>query len=325
MNVLSLNQLKTLWKTLAVCAVAVFLAFSTSFLKGGFFGQYHDKIMLGLFAFVFALSGSLIAKTLKALRLQHEQIEGLMGIELALISLIDLKDPYTEGHSRNVRDLSRRFAEYLEPRLPEFNSKSVEEITTAAELHDIGKIGVPDSVLKKDGKLTDMEFLEIKKHPSQGANSLQSLKGFENIARAVRHHHEKYDGSGYPDGLSGMHIPLESRIISILDTYDAMTHDRSYRKAMKLSKTLEIMKNCRGSQFDPELLNAFIDFIQSEDRGSLYDLVCGMTVNPTDASFRTTYQNQIYLFCSALCKKEFDQDPNKFINNSITGEKPPNG
>lgn len=320
MRFLSFNRLKILWKSLAVCAVAVFMAFLASFAKGGFLGQHHNQIMIGLFVFVFALCGLLFAETLKALRLQQEQVEILMGIKSALTSLIDLKDPYTEGHSRNVRDLAGRFAEYLKFSSSDFKSKTVEEITLAAELHDIGKIGVPDSVLKKTGELNDTEFIEIKNHPGQGADSLQSLSGFENISRIIRHHHENYDGTGYPDGLSDAQIPLESRIISIVDSYDAMTHNRSYRKAMTRQKALEIMKNGAGTQFDPKLLNLFVEFIQTKNSKSMYDLVCGMAVNTTGSGFRTSHQNQVYYFCSALCQKKFNQDPMKFIKNAITNE-----
>lgn len=320
MDLLSFNRLKILWKTLAVCAVTVFMAFLASFAKNGFLGQHHNQIMLGLFVFVFALCGLLIADTLKTLRLQQEQVEVLMGIKSALTSLIDLKDPYTEGHSRNVRDLSRRFAEYLKYSSSDFESKVVEEITLAAELHDIGKIGVPDSVLKKTGELDDTEFLEIKKHPGQGADSLQSLSGFENISKIIRHHHEKYNGTGYPDGLSDAQIPLESRIISIVDTYDAMTHNRSYRKAMTHQKALEIMKKNMGTQFDPKLLPLFVEFIQTKNNKSRYDPVCGMAINPAGPTFRATHQKEVYNFCSAICQKKFNQAPMKFIKKTITSE-----
>ena len=127
--------------------IVSFLIFSNTIIKGGFLEKYHNDIKLWGSVFVLLLCLMLIKDGLKMIRFQQEQIEGLMGIKLALTSLIDLKDPYTEGHSRNVRDLSRHFAEYLK-----LSPKDIEEISLAAELHDIGKIGVPDSILKKTGK-----------------------------------------------------------------------------------------------------------------------------------------------------------------------------
>lgn len=218
-----LKKSTILWKILGIVAVT-FLVLSSTIIKGSWLEEFHNEIKLWAFLFILLLCGLLIKDILKIVKNQQAQIEDLMGIKLALISLIDLRDPYTEGHSRNVRDLTRRFTEYL--KLPPID---VEEITMAAELHDIGKIGFPDTILKNIGNLNEQEFNEVKKHPLRGADSIQSLKGFENIVKIIRHHHEKYDGTGYPDGLSSKQIPLGSRIISLIDAYDAMIHDRSYQ------------------------------------------------------------------------------------------------
>ncbi len=286
------------------------LTLSSSYVKGGLLEQHHQEIMRWTFTFVVLLCALLIRDVLKILRLQNEQIEGLMGIELALTSLIDLKDHYTEGHSKSVRDLARHFAEYIE-----LSPKDVKEIVTAAELHDIGKIGVPDLILNKPGKLNDREFFEIKKHPLKGADSIRTIKGFENVAKIIKHHHEKYDGTGYPDGLAGRKIPLGSRIIGILDAFHAMVYGRSYRKAMTKSETLAIMEKGKGAQFDPEILDSFKKFMEMGNQASQYDPVCGMSLNRIEASFKSTYKNQTYSFCSETCLQEFGNYPEKYTKN----------
>lgn len=130
--------------------------------------------------------------------------------------------------------------------------------------HDIGKIGIPDSILQKTTKLTDEEYDDIKNHPSIGAHILQPSKIFENIIPMVKHHHERYDGRGYPSGLAGEDIPLSARIVCIADSFDAMTSDRSYRPRFTLEKALEELEKCKGSQFDPNLVDLFIDEVKKE-------------------------------------------------------------
>ena len=191
---------------------------------------------------------------------QQQEIEGLMGIRLAFATLIDLKDSYTAIHSTHVRDLTSKFLEYIK-----VSSTEIEEITTAAELHDIGKIGIPDSILKKPGKLNEEEFFEIKKHPVRGADAIKYLQGFEGISTIIRHHHERHDGTGYPDGLAADNIPFESRVLSIIDAYDAMIFTRSYRKDMKRDGVLKVLEEEAGKQFDPLLVCYFTKFLQQKD------------------------------------------------------------
>ncbi|MFQ5444804.1 MAG: HD domain-containing phosphohydrolase, partial [Nitrospinales bacterium] len=186
-------------------------------------------------------------------------------------------------------------------------------IRIAAELHDIGKIGIPDSILKKPGKLDDSEFLDIKNHPVLGAKSIQTIQGFGNIARIIRHHHEKFDGTGYPDGLSAEQIPFGARIIGIVDAYDAMVHTRAYRKALPFNKVLEIIEQSGGNQFDPNLTNSFIKFLDTQ-QDYCKDPVCGMTINPGIPVFKTTYQNKPYNFCSKVCLNAFTRTPEKFTH-----------
>lgn len=248
---------------------------------------------------------------LKMIRFQQEQIEVLMGIKLALTSLIDLKDHYTEGHSINVRDLVSSFSTYL--KLPQTD---IEEIELAAELHDIGKIGIPDHILKKKGTLDENEFSEIRKHPSLGADSTQPLKGFDKISKIIRHHHEKFSGTGYPDGLANKTIPLGSRIITICDVFDAMTHSRSYHKAMDKNKVLEIMDAEKGTHFDPEILDSFVKFIGEYRHVTEYDPVCGMTLKNTRILFKSSHNNRTYSFCSNACLKKFNSFPEEYVTRN---------
>lgn len=144
------------------------------------------------------------------------------------------------------------------------SGKTLDNLRKSALLHDIGKIGVRDSVLFKDGKLTDEEFDQIKSHPVQGENILRQIEPAEKMApylSGVRSHHERYDGKGYPDGLAGLSIPLYGRIIAVADAYDAMTSDRPYRKGMDHDRALDILEQGKGSQWDPEFAGLFLSYL----------------------------------------------------------------
>lgn len=306
MDFLLNNRSNLFWKIYGIGAITL-LTLVGFFFKESFIEKLHVEIMFGSLLLIVLLTILLFFDVLKIMNSQREKIEGLMGVKLALASLIDLKDSYTEGHSTHVRDLTRQFLEYL--KLPPIK---VEEITTAAELHDIGKIGVPDSVLKKPGKLSEEEFLEIKKHPGRGADAIKSLQGFAGISKVVRHHHEKYDGTGYPDGLSADNIPFGSRVLSIIDAYDAMIYSRPYRIALKRKDALNILEKAVENQFDPLLVSKFIKFLKQEDNRSQYDPVCGMSVNPAHSLFKSIYKNTTFLFCSQVCLTEFNKFPGKY-------------
>ncbi len=310
MNSLLKGRSKLFWKIYGIVAIT-FLATSSFYFQSGFLERHHAGIMMVSLLLVVFLSLLLYFDALKIMKSQQETIEGLMGIKLSLVSLIDLKDSYTEGHSKHVRDLTRQFAEYLK-----LSSAEIEEITTAAELHDIGKIGVPDFILKTNGKLGEEEFREIKKHPLRGANSIKALKGFENVAKIIRNHHERYDGTGYPDGLSAEQIPLGSKILSLADAYDAMAFGRSYRIAMQKNDILNALQQGMGTQFDPNLTSAFINFVQQRSTSQDYDPVCGMPTNRRNPLFQFTHKNQTYTFCSEVCFKEFKYSPEKYSGES---------
>ena len=190
----------------------------------------------------------------------YDDVRGLMmGLLHAMISAVDAKDTYTCGHSERVALVSRRLAKEI--RLGEHE---VERIYMAGLLHDVGKIGVPEAVLKKTGKLTDEEFAEIKKHPEIGARILRDIKQIEDIIPGVLHHHERWDGRGYPMGLSGDSIPLMGRIICLADCFDAMSSSRTYRTALPLEHVLGEIRKCAGTQFDPRLAEAFLQIDPGE-------------------------------------------------------------
>jgi polar amino acid transport system substrate-binding protein len=137
-------------------------------------------------------------------------------------------------------------------------------IHTGALLHDIGKIGIPDSILFKPGPLTDEEFEFIKQHPVRGAELVRTNNGLREIVPLIRHHHERYDGHGYPDGLQGREIPLEARILCVADSVQAMESDRPYRKALSRHEIISEIKENAGTQFDPVIVKAFLKVIHKE-------------------------------------------------------------
>ncbi len=188
----------------------------------------------------------------------------MMGLLHSLTSAVDAKDAYTCGHSERVALLSRRLAS--ESGLPE---AEIERVYMAGLLHDVGKIGVPEAVLQKPGKLTPEEFEQMKKHPEIGARILQDIKQVKDILPGVLYHHERFDGKGYPSGLAGENIPLMGRILCLADCFDAMTSNRTYRKALPLEVALIEIRRCSGTQFDPRLAEAFIKIGCEEFRSLL--------------------------------------------------------
>ncbi len=179
----------------------------------------------------------------------------------SLTKAVDAKDSYTAGHSTRVSLYSRVIGKSLG-----LSKKELTRLKVAALFHDIGKIGIPDSVLLKEGRLTDEEFATIKTHTVTGSKILSPVTLLSDIVPGVKHHHEKFDGSGYPDGLSGEDIPLDARILAIADSFDAMTSDRSYRRKMSYEAALSELEKCSGSQFDPKLARLFVDKFKNHGR-----------------------------------------------------------
>ena len=170
---------------------------------------------------------------------------------------VEAKDPYTRGHSDRVSLYSVLIGKYLG-----LSEKDLKTLEIGGLFHDIGKIGVPDAILRKETKLTDDEYSEIKNHPAIGAHILSSAEIFKDIIPIVKHHHEKYDGNGYPGRLKGEEIPYLARIAAIADTFDAMTSKRTYRDALPLETVIAEFERCRGTQFDPKLDDVFLDILK---------------------------------------------------------------
>lgn len=177
-----------------------------------------------------------------------------------LSKTIEAKDPYTSGHANRVMEYSVLLAEEYG-----LSESKIQKIRTAAVLHDIGKIAINDNILKKATGLTSEEYAEIKKHPSVGADIISNMDLFKDIKGIVKYHHERYDGKGYPDGLKGEEIPIEACILAIADSYDAMTTDRPYRKALDKEVALEEILSNTGTQFHPELARIFVKKIREQE------------------------------------------------------------
>jgi putative nucleotidyltransferase with HDIG domain len=172
---------------------------------------------------------------------------------LSLAQTIELKDPYTRGHCESVARYALMIADALR-----LSDEIKKEIRYGSWLHDCGKIGVPENILNKNGPLDEYEFEIIRNHPRWGADVAVQARMSENIIKIILHHHEKFDGSGYPSGLQGHAIPYAARIAAIADVFDALTSDRPYRKGFGMEKAVEIIRMMEGHVFDPEILDVFL-------------------------------------------------------------------
>jgi putative two-component system response regulator len=197
----------------------------------------------------------MVRERTKQLRLANEDLRRLFtGSIKALAHALEAKDEYTQGHSARVAEMSVLMAKHLS--LPE---AQIQHIWLAGYLHDIGKIGIKEAVLNKPGKLDPDEWELIQQHPVFAGRILGPIPELADIIDIVVHHHERYDGGGYPDGLAGDSIPLGARILSVADAYDALTSRRPYRDALDVSQATRILQDAAGTQFDPVLVTAFVD------------------------------------------------------------------
>lgn len=194
-----------------------------------------------------------ISAALKNQHLYDDLGDLLMGLMYAIVNSVDAKDPYTFGHSERVAYFSRQLA-----KAAGLSPVDCERVYLAGLLHDVGKIGVPDAILTKPGKLTAQEFEALKKHPEIGERILGHIRQLNDLIPGVLFHHERMDGRGYPQGLSGKNIPLLGRIICLADSFDAMTSNRTYRAALPISVATAEIRRCSGNQFDPELAELFL-------------------------------------------------------------------
>jgi len=191
-------------------------------------------------------------------QLSRESHERFIQTITAFVKAIEAKDVYTRGHSENVAHYATQICQAFE-----WPEEDVENIRVAALLHDIGKIGIREGVLNKPGKLSDEEFVHIKEHPSISRGILESFPSLAALANVAVHHHERYDGRGYPDGLESDDIPYGARILAIADAFDAMISARPYKPPMPLEKALSEIEKNAGTQFDPLLAMVFIDLVQN--------------------------------------------------------------
>jgi len=196
--------------------------------------------------------GSLIATQLSNVKIYAEIKELLFGIIRALTAAIDAKDPYTSGHSERVARIAVRLAEELGMPAPKRS-----DLYLAGLLHDVGKIGINDSVLRKAGELSDEEYEHIKQHVEIGHCILHNLAKLEDVLPVVLHHHEAWNGGGYPQGLGRDRIPLPARIVAVADAFDAMSSDRPYRGRLPDDRVDQILRSGAGEQWDPDVVAAF--------------------------------------------------------------------
>lgn len=212
------------------------------FIETGLAADVMEKLKILLRSISFSMDKYMLEERMQSCSL---------GILDSAVNAIEAKDVYTKGHSDRVAGLAQLIAERMD--LP----YSEKEVAQAGLLHDIGKIGISERILTKPGSLTDEEYQIIKSHPEKGAQILEPLVMFKKSAAAVRHHHERYDGKGYPDGLAGEEIPLLARVIAVSDAFDAMTSDRPYRKAFSYDIARQKILSASGTQFDPAVVEAF--------------------------------------------------------------------
>ena len=193
--------------------------------------------------------------------LENESLYKRLSLHIVetMAEAVDAKDTYTHGHSRRVAEYSKEIA-----RRYGYTEKRCNDIYMMALLHDVGKIGVPDAVINKPGRLTAAEFALIKAHPAKGARILKNIKEMPELVIGVRWHHERYDGNGYPDGLSGKDIPEEARIIAVADAYDAMSSYRSYRNVLPQEKVRGEIHGGRGKQFDPTFADIMLAMMDED-------------------------------------------------------------
>jgi len=195
---------------------------------------------------------NLIGAAIEVSRLFDQLLGQSQETVMAMAESVEKKSPWTAGHSRRVTDYALSIARKMG-----WSGQRLDALQVTGLLHDIGKIGVPGTILNKAGRLTEEEYAIIKRHPEDGAQILSKMKTFRPLVPAVRHHHEWFNGRGYPDGLSGKEIPLEARILAVADAFDAMTADRPYRKGLEREQAMQRLVEAAGEQFDPEVVAVF--------------------------------------------------------------------
>src|ERR1051325_11037422 len=230
-------------------------------------GNYQQRVELkthneiGELARNFNVMSSSVEQAVEQLKkAAHENHLLFINSVRMLAAAIDAKDPYTRGHSERVARYSTPIGKTLP--LPD---KEMRNLRISALLHDVGKIGIDDRILRKPGALSDEEFEVMKQHPAKGAAIMSGVAQLIDIIPGMKYHHEKWSGGGYPDGLEGEQIPMQARIVAIADTFDAMTTNRPYQKAMELNYVVEKIKSFAGTRFDPRVVEAFVQAVKRGD------------------------------------------------------------
>ena len=259
---------------LAIAAAVVFsariarpihaLADRTQEIANGNYGQHVEvkaRNEIGTLADNFNVMSSAIGQAIEQLKkAAHENNLLFINSVRMLAAAIDAKDPYTRGHSERVARYSIGIAKNLG-----LSDKEVRNLRISALLHDVGKIGIDDRILRKPGALSDDEFEVMKQHPAKGAAIMGGVAQLIDIIPGMKYHHEKWSGGGYPDNLEGEQIPMQARIVSIADTFDAMTTNRPYQKAMELGYVVDKIKSFAGTRFDPRVVEAFVQAVKRGD------------------------------------------------------------
>jgi HD-GYP domain-containing protein (c-di-GMP phosphodiesterase class II) len=230
-------------------------------------GNYNQRVELkpkneiGELAQNFNVMSESIERAVEQLKkAAHENSLLFLNSVRMLAAAIDAKDPYTRGHSERVARYSIGIGKNLQ--LPE---REMRNLRISALLHDVGKIGIDDRILRKPGALSDDEFEVMKGHPAKGAAIMSGVAQLIDIIPGMKYHHEKWSGGGYPDGLEGEQIPMQARIVAIADTFDAMTTNRPYQKAMEIGYVVEKIKSFAGTRFDPRVVEAFVNAVKRGD------------------------------------------------------------
>jgi len=230
------------------------------------FNNIFGKLAKRLIDRNWKLAGEKVALQDSLGRVEETYISTLQAISAA----IDSNDTYANGHAARVAEYAVKIAKGLG-----FSPTQMEKLRDAALLHDIGRIWIPDHILRKEGPLTPEEMATVKSHPVLGAEILSEIPSLQDKIPAILHHHERYDGKGYPHGLKGWEIPLEARILAVADAFDAMTSDRPYRSARLLRESLEEIYEGAGRQFDPKVVEGFLNVLDEITQGAENMMVKG--------------------------------------------------
>ncbi len=244
---------------LTVIILACFLAASFITFEKGYILNILYPLLLLVIIYASSLFTNNVIITVENTRLNLKLAEGYRSTIKALAAAVDAKDHYTSGHSERVMEMALASARILN-----MSQAELKILEYAGILHDVGKIGIPDRILTKTGNLTSEEFEIIKQHPCLGANMITDVSFLEEARNLVLHHHERYDGLGYPDGLSGEAIPLGARLLAVADAFDSMTSDRSYRPAMSAEDAVNELYNNIGTQFCPVAVQALAEAIKQK-------------------------------------------------------------